>query len=112
MADVGRPTDFTEEVRNKIEEVAAMDGTVEEMAYYAGISKQTLYRWFKEYPEFSDRIEALRERPVLKARTTITNSLGDPNIAMKYLEKKKRKEFGNSLELSGEITSKIIKLDE
>ena len=96
----GRPTVKTEEVIRKIEEVAALDGSVEEMAYYAGIHRDTLYAWLKDDPELSDRIGALRQRPILKARQTITKALDDPNHAFKYLEKKRRKEFGNSLDVT------------
>ncbi len=104
MADVGRPTVMTDEVIRKIEEVAALDGSVGEMAYYAGIHPDTIYKKLKEDKDFSDRITALRERPVLKARQTIVKALEDPNHAFKYVEKKRKKEFGNSLELSGSLT--------
>lgn len=112
MADVGRPTELTEEVRRKIEQAAALGASIEEIALYCGVHRATLYRWIKDDQELHDRIEELQERPILKARETIVKHLDDPAHAFRYLEKKKRKEFGNSLELSGEVTSKIIKLDE
>lgn len=109
---MGRPTVMTESVVNKLIEVFAIGGTDEEACYYADISKQTLYDYQKIHPDFVDRKEALKERPILKARQTVVKALDDPNYAFKYLEKKRKKEFGVSLELSGEISSKIIKLDE
>lgn len=115
MAEIGRPTVMTDEVIRKIEEVAALDGSVAEMAYYAGIHPDTVYAHMKSNPEFSDRITALRNRPVLKARQTVTKALDDPTFAFKYLEKKAKKEFGNSLELSGDINvngPSILRLDE
>src|SRR5665213_2910296 len=90
---VGRPTSMTPDVCRKIEEVAALDGTVEEMAIYGGIHRDTLYAYFKQNPDFSDRIEALRQRPILKARNTVINALSDPHHAQWYLERKARKEF-------------------
>lgn len=108
---MARPTLKTEEVIRKIEEVAALDGSIEEMAYYAGVHRDTLYGWLQDDKEFSDRIQELRERPVLKARQTVIKALDDPLSAFKYLEKKRRKEFGQSLELMGEVTSKVMKLD-
>jgi hypothetical protein len=96
----GRPTVMTEEVLRKIEEVAALDGSVAEMAYYAGIHVDTIYAKMASDKAFSERIAALRERPVLKARQTIVKSLDDPNHAFKYLEKKRKKEFGNSLDVT------------
>lgn len=99
---MARPTKKTEEVIRKIEEVAALDGSVEEMAYYAGVHVDSVYAWMKEDPEFSDRIKALRERPILKARQTVVKSLEDPANAFKYLERKKRKEFGNSVDVTSD----------
>jgi len=100
MAEVGRPTELTDDVIRKIEEVAALDGTIEEMAFYANVHRATIYRWLKEDSEFSDKINALRQRPVLKARQTVVKSLDDPNYAFKYLEKKRKKEFGNSIDMT------------
>ena len=62
----GRPTKRTEEVIRKIEEVAALDGSVEEMAYYAGVHVDTVYGWLQADKAFSERIKALRERPYSK----------------------------------------------
>lgn len=98
----GRPTVMTTEVIRKIEEVAALDGSVAEMAYYAGVHVDTVYAHLKEDKEFSDRINALRERPILKARQTIVKSLEDPNHAFKYLEKKRKKEFGTNIDITSD----------
>ena len=112
MADVGRPTKLTPGTVNKLEQVFAMDGTVEEACSYADISRTLYYQWVKENPQLLDRFDNLRERPMLKARQTIVKSLDDPNHAFKYAEKKRRKEFGPTLELSGEVISKVIRLNE
>ena len=105
---MARPTKKTPEIIQKIEEVAALDGSVEEMAYYAGIHRETLYVWMKEDKEFSDRIQELRERPVLKARQTVVKSLDDADIAFKYLERKKKHEFSQRTET--DITTKGEKI--
>lgn len=91
---------FTVEVIRKIEEVAALDGSIEEMAYYAGIERTTLYKKLEKDEAFFNKIEALRTRPILKARQTVVGALGDPNHAFKYLEKKRRKEFGDSIDIT------------
>lgn len=96
----GRPTVMTEEVIRKIEEVAALDGSVAEMAYYAGIHPDTIYAKMNDDKDFSDRIKALRERPILKARQTVVKSLDNPVHAFNYLSKKKKDEFGNNLDLT------------
>lgn len=101
VSKVGRPTVMTEEVIRKIEEVAALDGSIEEMAYYAGIHRDTIYAKMKEDKEFSDRINDLRERPILKARQTIVKNLEHPESAKWYLERKKKLEFAQRSELTG-----------
>ena len=92
MAQVGRPTNrevtnrkiaeavtkLSPEVVNKLEEVFALDGTVEEACFYAGISRQTYYVWIKNNKELHDRFEELRQRPFLKARQTIVKNLDQP----------------------------------
>ncbi len=100
---MARPTKKTPDIIQKIEEVAALDGSVEEMAYYAGIHRETLYVWMKEDKEFSDRIQELRERPILKARQTVVKSLDDPDRAFRYLERKKKTEFSSRSEV--DVTS-------
>lgn len=97
----GRPTKMTEEVIRKIEEVAALDGSVKEMAHYAGVHHDTIYAYMAENKEFSDRIASLRERPVLKARQTIVKSLDNPQHAQWYLQRKRKTEFAERKELTG-----------
>jgi hypothetical protein len=83
----------------KLEQAFAYDCTVLEACSYANISKDTFYRYIKEHPEFSDRIEQLREMPVLQARQSVVSALAsNPELALKYLERKKRKEFATRTE--------------
>jgi hypothetical protein len=66
-----------------------------EACNYAGISRDTYYRWIAEMPELSDRFELLRQKPILRARETIAANLSkDVNLAWKYLERKLPEEFG------------------
>jgi hypothetical protein len=110
---------LTPEIRSKIEEIAALDGTVEEMAYYCGISRQTIYNYLdKESPFFdaqlAEDVERLRAQPVLKARRTIEGALQDPNHAFKYLERKRRKEFGTNIDVTTDgqpLQINVIKYD-
>lgn len=111
---VGRPTSMTPETIDKLEEIFALGGSDEEACFYANIGKSTLYNFQKENPEFVERKESLKETPILKARRTVIASLNDPNHAFKFLERKRRNEFAppaQAVEVSGELTSKIIKLD-
>lgn len=112
--DVGRPTVMTPEVLSKLEYAFAMDCTDEEACSYADISTTSLYKYQNEHPEFAERKQALKQKPFLKARETVVKSLDKPDMALKYLERKKKKEFSQSidLELKGEIVSKVVSIDE
>lgn len=117
MADtnpVGRPTKMTPETVTKLEQAFAIDCSVEEACSYADISRNTFYEWLKRNPEYQDRIDELRQMPLLKARQTVVNSLTDPNHAFRYLEKKRRKEFGNNLDITSDnerLTINLVQYD-
>ena len=57
---MARPTKMTPMVRKKMEEATALDATVEEVCFYAGISKDTYYKWIKKDKKLSDDLTALR----------------------------------------------------
>lgn len=80
---------MTQDVLNKLEEIFALGGSDKEACFYAGISHQTLYNYQNENPEFVERKEALKEKPVLRARRTVVSSLEeDVDSAWKFLERK------------------------
>lgn len=90
----GRKTVVTKAVVGKLKEGAALDATVSEMCLLAGISRDTYYAYVKKDKKFTDRIEQLRSYPFLKARTAIISALStNPELALKYLERKLTKEF-------------------
>jgi len=108
---------LTEDTIRKLEEAFSIDASVKEACYYADISTDTFYRWIKEYPKLSYKLERLREKPVLKARQTVVRSLDQPDYAFKYLERKKKDEFSPRQELTGKDgnpieTSYEVKLNE
>lgn len=95
------PSKLTTENRVKLQEAAALDASVEEMAYYCGVSKQTIYNWFKEDPELFDEIERLRQKPVLAARQAAVKKATDSyQNAMDYLKRKRKLEFGDNIDLT------------
>lgn len=117
MAEVGRPQEWGEEIVKKLEEVFAIDGTVSEACFYAGISRQLYYTYVKENAEegseerkLYDRFQALRERPVLKARQTIVKGLDDINNAQWYLARKKKNEFSSRQEITGKDGKELVSL--
>lgn len=104
----GRPTLMTEETINKLEEVFALGGTDKEACFYAGISHQTLYSYQEKHPEFVERKEALKEKPILKARNTLVNALNIPEYALKFLERKKKDEFSTRSEVTGQDGKPVV----
>jgi len=108
MAEVINPVKMTEEVVKKLEEVFAIDGSIPEACYYANISRQSYYNWIDSFPEYKERFDRLRQRPVLKARQTVVKALDNPDYAFKYLEKKRKKEFGNAID----VTTKGDKIND
>lgn len=86
----------------KLEEAAAIDASLSERLFYANISKDSYYRYLKAHPEFRDRLEALKNKPVLKARKRVVEGIDESyNNAMDYLKRKKKDEFSERHENTG-----------
>lgn len=87
----------------KIKKAAALDCTHEEICIYAGITMAQLKTYFDSLPGLEQEVDAMRHYPTMKARETLVRALEtNPEIALKYLERKKRKEFAVRTELTGE----------
>lgn len=90
----GRPPKITKDVLNKLEEAFAIGASDEEACFYADISHQTLYNYQNKHPMYVERKEALKQRPILAARRSVVSNLqSDPDLAFRFLERKRRKEF-------------------
>ena len=99
---VGRPSSVTPDVLNKLEQAFAMGCSDLEACFYADISDKTLYNYQNENPEFLQRKRALKEKPVLMARASVVDALkANPELALKFLERKRKSEFGLRTELTG-----------
>ncbi len=86
---------MTDEVVRKLIEAFKLDVTVEEACLYADISKDAFYRKLNEDEGFSDEIGRARQYATMAARLSIIKALpNDPHLALKYLERKRREEFG------------------
>jgi len=100
----GRPCKLTKELVNKLEQCFALDTTIKEACFYCDISRESFYTYKENNPEMFDRLERLRQQPVLKARQEVVKGIeNDKEFALKYLTKKAKSEFGDKLELSGEV---------
>jgi hypothetical protein len=97
----GRPTVMTDDVIRQLEEAFAMGCTDLEACFFANISKSVFYDYLKNHPEFSDRKDELKEKPVLMARKNILDALAgnDKDISKWYLERKRKDEFSPKSEL-------------
>jgi hypothetical protein len=99
---IGRPTVMTPATVSKLEEAFAYGCSDSEACFYADISKQTLYEYQKKNPEFIDRKEALKERPILAARQKVVQEIAnDVKNAQWYLERKRKDEFSQRTEIGG-----------
>ena len=85
----------------KLEQAFAIDASVEEACSYAEVSRKVYYEYIKRHPEFGDRIAELRQKPVLKARQTAVQKLGESyQNAMDYLKRKRKLEFGDGIDIT------------
>lgn len=107
----GRPTKLTPEVITKLEQAFSMGCTDKEACLFADISMPALYNFQNRRPEFVERKELLKEKPMMKARSTVLKNLDDPEHAEWYLERKGRAEFSTRTEvpLSGELKVEIVR---
>jgi hypothetical protein len=99
---------MTDIALQKLEEVFALGGSDKEACFYADISPSTLYNYQQENPDFLERKGLLKESPVLKARRIIIEGMEkDPRLALKYLERINKEEFG-----AGPDTRPVILISE
>jgi hypothetical protein len=82
-------------VVTKLEQAWALGCSDVEASLVAGISTGALCRFLKSHPDIAKRKEQLKETPVLEARNALYKQIkkGDGALALKYLERKKKKEF-------------------
>lgn len=84
----GRPSKRTPEIEDKLVQAFSLGATIVGACYYAEISESTYHDWAKADPEFSERMIAHKQKPILKALQTVAGDLDNPNTAKWLLEKK------------------------
>lgn len=93
---------MTDEVIAKLEEAFAWGCTDIEACLWANIATPTLYLYQEKNPDFLERKNALKETPILLARQSVLRGMkNNPDLALKYLERKNKKEFSLRSELTG-----------
>lgn len=107
----GRPTVVTPEVVSKLELAFSYGCTTREACIYAGISHEAFYSFIQSNPDFADRRDELRLKPILAARQMIVKHLDkDLAHARWFVTKKLPKEFGDKLNVEHTVSHKV-KLD-
>lgn len=97
----GRPTVMTEYVVAKLEQAFSVGANDTEACAHAGISRDSYYLHRKRDQKFSDKIDCLKEKLPLKAKSELAKAIneGDQATVKWYLERKRRAEFGTRQEL-------------
>lgn len=108
MAKTGRPPVITEIVLQKLEEVFALGGTDKEACIYADISPATLYNYQEFHPDFLERKELLKQKPILLARRTINDNLMDDLPTARWYIERRDRDFNPKTEV--DVTSKGDKI--
>lgn len=102
----GRPTKIQDAV-TKLEEVFRLDVSDTVACQYAGISRETYYRWMENNDWFRDKMTVAKNYAYLAAKSVVAQDIINKksiDTAKWYLEKKHSKEFtsSNKMELTGE----------
>jgi hypothetical protein len=101
---VGPPTKMTSTALALLKEAFLLGCTDDEACLKAEIDPATLYRYQKKNPNYARQKELWKQNPFLIARTTIVREIQvNPDLALKYMERKKKDEF--SLKQEVDVTS-------
>lgn len=100
----GRPAFDEDYIVDKLREAFLMGCTDREACLYAGISKDWLYNYQHDHPEFVEQKEDWKDNPKLQARRNLYNAItgfGDVDSSQWFLERKAKDEFSRRQELTG-----------
>ncbi len=94
-------TEKNKEIIRKLEEAFLLDCPIDEACFYADISVDSYYVILKKNPKLSERFDRCRQQPTFKARKCLVDEAQiNPEIALKYLERKRKSEFATRSEFS------------
>ena len=99
----GRPPIMTELVVQKLEDAFSNWATDDEACFLAWISTSTLYNYQWENPEFLEKKEVLKNMIKYHAKANIAKAIRSNDKledSKWYLERKLKREFGNSVDLT------------
>lgn len=115
--ECGRPTVMTNETLQKLNEAFMLGCTDEEACIYANISMSTLYNYQQDNKWFLEKKNLLKQSTILQARREVIKGIkGNPDLALRYLERKAKKEFSpkiiNEFQESEETKELMEKLNK
>lgn len=90
IVPLGRRTVIDEEVVAKLIEVFKIGSTDTSACAYAGISRDTYYKRYKEDQVFSDKMEQAKNYAIIAARHVVINAIiekGDLETSKWYIER-------------------------
>ena len=95
---MGRPTDYTPEIVDSLLRYIAAGLPRERAAAATGITRDTLYRWKKTFPDFSDSIAHAESQYANLCHITINEQIvnGDGHLALKTLQSRFSKDYSTS----------------
>ena len=86
---IGRPQKVNYQIISKLEDSLQYGSTISEACYYAGISRDTFYRYFREDRIFAEKMELARNKLLTIAKSIVIRAIieGDYESSLWLLEK-------------------------
>ena len=86
---IGRPQKVDYQIMGKLEDALQYGATVSEACYYAGISRDTFYRYFRNEEVFAKKMEAARNKLLTTAKANVAQAImnGDYESSVWLLQK-------------------------
>lgn len=72
---IGRPIKVDYKVMSKLEDALQYGATVSEACYYAGISRETFYKYFRNEEVFAKKMETARNKLLLIAKRNVADGI-------------------------------------
>lgn len=108
----GRPTKLNEKTVSLLESHLQFGHSIAESCFAAKISRESFHKWYRENPQFADRMRQARFQLIQLAKQTIYGAVanGDTKAAMWVIEKFAPDSF--SVPLDDEIPSETVEVGD
>lgn len=101
---MARPSDYTSELVEKLEDAFRDGASITEACIIAGIDRRTYYNWIRDQDGFSTKMEDAQEWVSEIARSVVAQRITkkkDPETAKWWLERRVKDKFSLRNELTG-----------